>query len=79
VGEVSDISSVREGFGGSCLFCFYGCFACIYVSAPTYVSGTSGGQKRALGSLEQELKIAASHHMGAGNRTQVLCKSTQCS
>ena len=48
MGEVSDISSVREGFGGSCLFCFYGCFACIYVSAPTYVSGTSGGQRTPL-------------------------------
>jgi hypothetical protein len=33
-----------------------------------------GGQKRALDPLELELQMVASHHVGAGNQTLVLCK-----
>jgi hypothetical protein len=30
-------------------------------------------------SLELELKMIVSHHVGAGNQTQVFCKSNKCS
>ena len=36
-------------------------------------------QKRVKGPLELELGIIVSCHVGAGNRTQVLCKKSQCS
>ena len=31
------------------------------------------------GSLEEELEVVVSYHMGAGNKTRVLRKSSQCS
>lgn len=47
-------------------------------------AGTHGGQKRALDPLGLELQTVVSLHAGAGNQTQVLCKShreplSQCS
>ena len=36
-----------------------------------------GGQKTASHPLELELEVAVSLHVGAGNRTQVFCKSSQ--
>jgi len=50
---------------------------CISV-LPTCVSHAplmSSGHKRALDTLELELQMVVSHHVGAGNETQVLCKS----
>lgn len=43
-----------------------------------YVCCAHSGQ-RALGSQEQELQAAVSHHMDAGNRTCVLYKGSKCS
>ena len=37
------------------------------------------GQKRALDPSELELQVVVSCHVGAGNGTQVLCKSNGCS
>ena len=36
-------------------------------------------QKRVLDPLELELQMGVSHHVGAGNWTEVLYKSSQCS
>lgn len=36
-------------------------------------------QKSVQDILEAELQMAVSHHEGAGNQTQVLCKNKQCS
>jgi hypothetical protein len=44
-----------------------------------HVPGAHGGQNRASDLLELELQTVVRHHTGAGNRTQVLCKSRQCS
>ena len=44
-----------------------------------HVPGAHGGQNRASDLLELELQTVVRHHTGAGNRTQVLCKSSQCS
>lgn len=54
--------------------------ACLYV----YVCAVCGpgafrGCKRALDSLELEFQMIVSHHVGPGDRTQVLCKSKKCS
>lgn len=38
-----------------------------------------GGQKRASASLELKCQMLVSHHVRAGNRTQVLSKSRKCS
>lgn len=38
-----------------------------------------GGQKRGLNPLEQEVQMVINHHVGSGNGTCVLCKSTKCS
>ena len=43
--------------------CVDGCFAWVYVI--TYVPGASGDQKNALGSLELELQMVVSCHVGA--------------
>jgi hypothetical protein len=43
------------------------------------VTGACGGQKRTLDLLDLELLMTVSCHVGARNRTQVLCKSSQCS
>jgi hypothetical protein len=40
--------------------------------------GAQRGYKRALDPLEQELQTVLNLHVGAGNPTQVLCKSSQC-
>jgi hypothetical protein len=48
----------------------YKVFACMYVCA-TYTCSTHRGQKKASNPLELEL-IVVSHHVGAGEQTQVL-------
>ena len=60
------------------LFLFYVCeyFACMYVCV-SYFALT--GPKRVPELLELEFQMFVSHHVGAGNRTWVLCKSSQCS
>ena len=46
---------------------------CVHICLCTScVFGACGGQKRALDALELELQMVVSHHMGAGNQTQVL-------
>ena len=49
-----------------------------YICVP-WVSSSHGGQKRASDPLKLELQTIVSYHMGAGNQTCVLCKSSQCS
>lgn len=44
----------------------------------TRVPGASGGQKRALDPVELESLMVVNHHVdhvGAGNRTHILCKT----
>ena len=41
--------------------------------------GTHYGQKRVLEPVELRLQMVVSHHVDAGNQSQVLCKSSQCS
>ena len=43
------------------------------------IPGAHGGQNKASDSLELELRVGVSSHVGAGNWTQVLCKSRLCS
>lgn len=45
---------------------------CMYA---TCVPGACEGWESMLDPLERELQVAANHHVGAGNQTQVLCKS----
>jgi hypothetical protein len=42
-----------------------------------YMSGVHGGLKKVLDPLELELSTVVSCHVGAGNQTWVLCKSTR--
>lgn len=44
-----------------------------------YVTGGLIGQGRVLDHLEQELQMAVSHHLSAGNRTLILWESNNCS
>ena len=53
----------------------YGYLACMY-SYVSRVPDTLRGQKRELDPLELELNMILSHHVGAGNGTQVLWKSS---
>lgn len=61
-------------------FFFYLFLLCLWVfclhvwMCTTYVSGAHGGQKGEPEPLEQELQKFISHHVGAGNWTQTLCK-----
>ena len=48
------------------LFCVHGCFPCLYVFA-LYMGSIHKGQKKMSDSLELELRMAVSCHMGAGN------------
>lgn len=45
----------------------------------TCMTGTHGGLKRASEPLKLELWVVEGSHVGAGNRTWVLCKSSRCS
>lgn len=65
------------------MYLFY--FMCMSV-LPVYmyvctmsVSDAHGGQKKELDTLKLELWRVVSYHVGAENRTQVLCKSNKCS
>jgi hypothetical protein len=44
-----------------------------------HMSGACGGQKRTRDSFGSALYTFVSHHVGAGNGTQVLWKSSKCS
>lgn len=55
------------------LLIYFTCIFYLHVYPCTlFVSGTCGGQKHPLDSLEVELRIVMSHHGDAGNQTQVL-------
>lgn len=53
-------------------------FPCMYVCVPCKCSAYRG-QKRELESLEVGLQIVVSHHVGVGNQTQFLWKTSQSS
>jgi hypothetical protein len=53
------------------------CFACIYVCV-LYAYSTHRDQRRVSDPLELELQLSVSCHVGAGNGTRVLCKSSCC-
>lgn len=57
-------------------FCGW-CFACMYVCA-AYAGSVWREEKRALRPLELEFQVVISSHVGAENRTQLLCESKQC-
>ena len=52
-------------------------FMYMYVCAP-HVCSTHRGHKE-LDSLELDLQMVMSHYMSAGVRTQVCCRTSQCS
>ena len=56
----------------------YGCFASCVSLCHTCVR-CAGGQEKTLDSLELELQLVVSCHVGARNQTQVLWKSSRCS
>lgn len=41
--------------------------------------GAHGDQKKVLGPLELELQVFVSHHVDAGNLTQVMYQKNKCS
>lgn len=41
--------------------------------------GVCRSQKSVPDTLEAELQMVVSHHVKAGNQTQLLCKNNQCS
>lgn len=51
-----------------CLGCMYICVSCVCL--------VSEDQRRASDPLDLELHVVVSHYVGAGNQTQVLCKSS---
>jgi len=58
------------------VFCLHVCmYVCMHILC---MLGAFIGQKRAF-NLEMELQVAINHHMGGGNWTQVLRKSSMCS
>ena len=56
-----------QPFKGLSLFYVYGCFACIYVHAPSVYDALRDKEEVVL--LELELQMIVSHHVGAGNQT----------
>lgn len=57
----------------------YECSFWLYVCAPHACLVPAEARNRASDPLELELQIVLSHHVGAGNWTQVVCKSSICS
>lgn len=53
------------------MFCLHA-----YMCVP-YMSGVPGDHRKKLNPLELELQIILSHHVGAENQSQVLCKNIQ--
>jgi hypothetical protein len=51
----------------------------VYVYATTYMPGVQRSQKRGFDFLKQGSQMVISLHVDAGNLTQVLYKSNQCS
>lgn len=47
-------------------------FFCMYA-----LPGTRGGEKRMLDSMKVELQMVVNQHVGVGNQTRVLSKSSQ--
>ena len=74
---VSALSFFKELFSLLFLFCMYECIASLHVGMPVLCNACRG-QKEVLDPLELELWMVVSCHVGAGNRTQVLCKSSYC-
>ena len=56
----------------------HGCLTCIHVCTP-YLCSALRDQKRGPDPLELECPMVVSSHVGAGNWTQVFCKSSQYS
>jgi hypothetical protein len=57
----------------------YECFACMYVRAPHLFLMPVESRRGHQISSDLELQTVVSSHVGAGNRTQVLCKITDLS
>lgn len=57
----------------------YGFFVSIYICPVHMGMQCPRRQKRVLASLELELQMIVSHHMGAGNLMEVFWKSSQSS
>lgn len=53
----------------------YECFPCMYIWAPPACNAYVDQKKE---SLELELQIPVSCHMGAKTQTQALCKNIKC-
>ena len=53
-------------------------FVCVYCKLTACVPGIHESHRRVSDPLELKLQVM-SHSMGAGNQTQVLCKSSRCS
>lgn len=63
-------------------FQIYLCVRVFYLNIcvhTTCIPTATGGQMRAPDTLELESQMVVTHHMGAGNRNQVFCKSSQYS
>lgn len=55
------------------------CVTVFYVSMYHLLSGVFRSQKRVFDPLGLTLQTDVTHHVGCGNQTHVLWKSTQCS
>ena len=58
-----------------CIWVFCSVHACTPCACPVPVKA----RKKASNFLELELQVVVSHHVGAGNKPQVLGKSSECS
>lgn len=57
------------------LVCVCVCVFCLHVCVCTMgMSDAHGGEQRALALLELDLQMVVSCHVGAGNRTWILCE-----
>lgn len=65
-------------FKGLFIFIFYYLSVCFCVCSILSYAWYHRGQKRALDPLKLKLQMFVSHHVGTGNWTQVLVKSSQC-
>jgi hypothetical protein len=59
--------------------CTVGCFACMYVCVPSVQAWCLWETKEAIGSPGVGVTDSCKDHVGGGNLTQVIWKSSQCS
>lgn len=77
-------TSLHPTFFKSCFYFYYLLYGMCVGITRMYVCvacacSTREGQKRASDAPELQLQMTGSHHVGAGNQTQVFWKSTKCS